>query len=142
MQPWTLDLPRTDTLPLLQEIITTGASGDPSSDPSNSTAATTSGGGSGSGGAAPGLAPAHEAAVVALLRRVAAVQRQQLLLTIPFTTIFEYLQHLRAVAAAAAPYGGGCMFYLAAAVSDFYIPWHSLVRCFGAAGCSCLLDVS
>jgi hypothetical protein len=36
-------------------------------------------------------------------------------------------QYLRAVARAAAPFGGDCMFYLAAAVSDFYIPWASLV---------------
>ncbi|KAI8468322.1 MAG: DNA/pantothenate metabolism flavoprotein [Monoraphidium minutum] len=71
VQPWTLDLPRQDTVALLQE-------------------------------------------------------RQRLLLTIQFTTIFEYLQYLRAVALAAAPFGPGVMFYLAAAVSDFYIPWSSL----------------
>ena len=56
-------------------------------------------------------------------------------------------QALRAIASAAAPYGGGVLFYLAAAVSDFYIPWSELVRRWRgvlldevagwAAGCVC-----
>jgi hypothetical protein len=37
------------------------------------------------------------------------------------------LQHLKAIATAARPYGPQVMFYLAAAVSDFYIPWSHLV---------------
>jgi hypothetical protein len=177
LQPWTLDLPRQETIPLLQEILTCSCEG-------------------GGGPDSVAVVGAHEGRVAALLRRVAAVQRQRLLLTIPFTTIFEYLQaswglcgplegsplyamgwgslpaqpchtrpaptgcqpaaalarglgagesqtpspparptgpnpaaaqHLRSVAQAAAPLDGGCMFYLAAAVSDFYIPWASLV---------------
>jgi len=135
VQPWTLDLPRQEIVPLLQEILQYSG-GDDTADAiadataSNGAASSIKGadieGGGGAGTAA--LAPEHAAAVVSVLKRVAAVQRQRTLLTIPFTTIFEYLQHLRAVALAAAPYGSGCMFYLAAAVSDFYIPWESLVR--------------
>ncbi|GBF88391.1 hypothetical protein Rsub_01103 [Raphidocelis subcapitata] len=109
VQPWTLDLPRQETVPLLQEILACSCD---------------------EGGGRDGVAVVaeHKGRVAALLRRVAAVQRQRLLLTIPFTTIFEYLQHLRSVARAAAPLGGDCMFYLAAAVSDFYIPWGSLAE--------------
>jgi hypothetical protein len=51
--------------------------------------------------------------------------------TAPLITPPGPAQYLRAVARAAAPYGGDCMFYLAAAVSDFYIPWDSLVRAWG-----------
>ena len=37
------------------------------------------------------------------------------------------LQYLRAIAAQLEPHGPKAMFYLAAAVSDFYIPWPELV---------------
>jgi hypothetical protein len=37
------------------------------------------------------------------------------------------LQYLRAIGSAAAPYGPQVVFYLAAAVSDFYVPWSQLV---------------
>lgn len=45
------------------------------------------------------------------------------LLVINYTTVFEYLQHLRMLARRLAPLGPAVMFYLAAAVSDFYLPW-------------------
>lgn len=38
------------------------------------------------------------------------------------------LQYLRAIAQALAPLGPQVVFYLAAAVSDFYLPWSELVR--------------
>ncbi|NWV99504.1 PPCS ligase, partial [Machaerirhynchus nigripectus] len=44
------------------------------------------------------------------------------LLAIEFTGLAEYLALLRAAARALAPLGSSVMFYLAAAVSDFYIP--------------------
>ncbi|NXV62572.1 PPCS ligase, partial [Molothrus ater] len=44
------------------------------------------------------------------------------LLAIEFTGLVEYLALLRAAARALAPLGSSAMFYLAAAVSDFYIP--------------------
>ncbi|OVA06619.1 DNA/pantothenate metabolism flavoprotein [Macleaya cordata] len=53
---------------------------------------------------------------------------QGLLLKLPFTTIFEYLQILRMVATSMKSLGSRGMFYLAAAVSDFYVPWESMVE--------------
>ncbi|KAF6249061.1 DNA/pantothenate metabolism flavo protein [Scenedesmus sp. NREL 46B-D3] len=65
--------------------------------------------------------------VAGILRKVQEVQQSHKLLTIPFTTIFEYLQYLQAIGHAAAPFGQQVVFYLAAAVSDFYVPWSQLV---------------
>ncbi|KAI3501697.1 hypothetical protein L1887_29657 [Cichorium endivia] len=48
------------------------------------------------------------------------------LLKLPFTTIFEYLQILRLIATSMKIIGANGMFYLAAAVSDFYVPWESM----------------
>lgn len=50
------------------------------------------------------------------------------LLKIPFTTIFEYLQLLKLIAVSTRSLGPKVMFYLAAAVSDFYVPWESMVE--------------
>ena len=46
------------------------------------------------------------------------------------------LQRLRAVAAAVEPFGRQVLFYLAAAVSDFYVPWPLLVG--GGSVCVCV----
>ncbi|KAK2978590.1 hypothetical protein RJ640_006709 [Escallonia rubra] len=48
------------------------------------------------------------------------------LLKLPYTTIFEYLQILRLIATSMSSLGQNAMFYLAAAVSDFYVPWESM----------------
>ncbi|KAL0439795.1 UNVERIFIED_CONTAM: Phosphopantothenate--cysteine ligase 2 [Sesamum latifolium] len=48
------------------------------------------------------------------------------LLKLPFTTIFEYLQILQFIALSMRSLGPNAMFYLAAAVSDFYVPWESM----------------
>jgi hypothetical protein len=49
---------------------------------------------------------------------------------------------LKAIAKALAPLGPQVVFYLAAAVSDFYLPWSQLVRdtqlTIKASGCSLL----
>ncbi|BAF09125.1 phosphopantothenate--cysteine ligase 1 [Oryza sativa Japonica Group] len=50
------------------------------------------------------------------------------LLKLPFTTIFEYLQLLKMVATSISSAGPLGMFYLAAAVSDFYVPWDSMAK--------------
>ncbi|XP_044512222.1 phosphopantothenate--cysteine ligase 2-like isoform X2 [Mangifera indica] len=50
------------------------------------------------------------------------------LLKLPFTTIFEYLQILQMVAVSLRSHGPRAMFYLAAAVSDFYVPWNSMAE--------------
>ena len=55
------------------------------------------------------------------------VQVAQNLLSIPFTTVFEYLFLLRELAAALASAGSSALMFLAAAVSDFYIPEAEMV---------------
>ncbi|KAF5739709.1 phosphopantothenate--cysteine ligase 2-like [Tripterygium wilfordii] len=49
-----------------------------------------------------------------------------LLLKLPFTTIFEYLQLLKMISQSLKDLGPYAVFYLAAAVSDFYVPWNSM----------------
>ncbi|CAL5332881.1 unnamed protein product [Camellia sinensis] len=51
-----------------------------------------------------------------------------LLLKLPFTTIFEYLQILQLIAMSMRNLQTRAMFYLAAAASDFYVPWKSMVE--------------
>eukprot|EP00249_Psilotum_nudum_P008005 c20976_g1_i1 orf=276-1262(-) len=50
------------------------------------------------------------------------------LLKVPYTTLFEYLQILNIIAVAMRQLGKSAMFYLAAAVADFYVPWNSMVE--------------
>lgn len=50
------------------------------------------------------------------------------LLLLPYTTINEYLWHLREIAKLMKPLGSHGMFYLAAAVSDFFIPKDRMVE--------------
>ncbi|KAK5912654.1 hypothetical protein CesoFtcFv8_002503 [Champsocephalus esox] len=56
------------------------------------------------------------------LRRYQEVKEGNLLLPIEFSTLSEYLHLLKAAAQALSAIGPMAMFYLAAAVSDFYIP--------------------
>ncbi|KAK7410560.1 hypothetical protein VNO78_01430 [Psophocarpus tetragonolobus] len=63
-----------------------------------------------------------------------------LLLKLPFNTIFEYLQMLQMIAMSMRTLGPRAMFYLAAAVSDFYVPWKDMVEHKIQSG-SHLLDV-
>ncbi|PPD93109.1 hypothetical protein GOBAR_DD09951 [Gossypium barbadense] len=51
-----------------------------------------------------------------------------ILLKLPFVTIFEYLQMLKIISSSMRTLGPRAMFYLAAAVSDFYVPWKSMVE--------------
>ncbi|EFJ26895.1 hypothetical protein SELMODRAFT_57639, partial [Selaginella moellendorffii] len=53
---------------------------------------------------------------------------QKKLLKLEFTTLFEYLQVRNIVGAAMKPVGRHAMFYFAAAVSDFYVPWNSMME--------------
>ncbi|PNH10379.1 Phosphopantothenate--cysteine ligase 1 [Tetrabaena socialis] len=91
--------------------------------------------GSGAEGAAPGpgcgdggvrVRPEQEAAVARVLRARQACRREGTLLAVKYETIFEYLTYLRLIADALRPLGPRVMMYLAAAVSDFYIPWSEL----------------
>ncbi|XP_050870794.1 phosphopantothenate--cysteine ligase 2 isoform X1 [Lathyrus oleraceus] len=62
------------------------------------------------------------------------------LLKLPFGTIFEYLQMLQIIAVSMRCIGPRAMFYLAAAVSDYYVPWKDMVEHKIQSG-SHLLDV-
>lgn len=66
--------------------------------------------------------------IVGCIERQQRSDREGRLCRIEFTTLFEYLQYLRAIAEAVATLGPSAMFYLAAAVSDFYIPWSRLAE--------------
>ncbi|PYH47817.1 phosphopantothenate--cysteine ligase CAB2 [Aspergillus saccharolyticus JOP 1030-1] len=57
-----------------------------------------------------------------VLRKYKYAKRNNLLLLLPFTTISEYLFELRSLAQLMKPLGPNALFYLAAAVSDFFIP--------------------
>lgn len=57
-----------------------------------------------------------------VLRRYRYAKENNRLLLIPYTTIAEYLFELRSLAKLMHPLGSKAMFYLAAAVSDFFIP--------------------
>ncbi|XP_073140720.1 phosphopantothenate--cysteine ligase 2-like isoform X3 [Henckelia pumila] len=71
--------------------------------------------------------PAHaEKVKTAIGENHAAIRGS--LLKLPFTTIFEYLQLLRLVAFSMSCLGSRALFYLAAAVSDFYVPWESMAE--------------
>lgn len=58
----------------------------------------------------------------AALRSFQEAQAAGTFLAVEFTTLAEYLHLLQAAAQALNPLGSSAMFYLAAAVSDFYIP--------------------
>jgi phosphopantothenate-cysteine ligase len=57
-----------------------------------------------------------------VLRQYRYAKRNNLLLLLPFTTVTEYLYELRALATLMRPLGPSALFYLAAAVSDFFVP--------------------
>ncbi|XP_068598840.1 phosphopantothenate--cysteine ligase [Brachionichthys hirsutus] len=60
--------------------------------------------------------------IAKVLKRYREVKGGRLLLPIEFSTLSEYLHLLKAAAQALSTIGSQAMFYLAAAVSDFYIP--------------------
>ncbi|XP_036957096.1 phosphopantothenate--cysteine ligase [Acanthopagrus latus] len=60
--------------------------------------------------------------IAKVLKRYQEVKESRLLLPVEFNTLSEYLHLLKAAAQALSTIGSKAMFYLAAAVSDFYIP--------------------
>lgn len=70
----------------------------------------------------------HQADMVQVLRRYAEVKKQGTLLVLPFVTITEYLWELRELAKAMRPLDSRALFYLAAAVSDFFVPKDRMVE--------------
>ena len=63
-----------------------------------------------------------------VLRQYNSAKQKNLLLTLPFTTINDYLFVLRAVSQLMRPLGPNGLLYLAAAVSDFFVPPERMVE--------------
>lgn len=63
-----------------------------------------------------------------VLRQYNSAKQKNLLLTLPFTTINDYLFVLRAIAQLMRPLGPKGLLYLAAAVSDFFVPPERMVE--------------
>ncbi|MCJ1259877.1 hypothetical protein MMC24_007716 [Lignoscripta atroalba] len=63
-----------------------------------------------------------------VLRKYVNAKKQNTLLLLPFTTITEYLWELREIATLMRPLGSDALFYLAAAVSDFFVPKDKLAE--------------
>ncbi|KAJ5220139.1 Phosphopantothenate--cysteine ligase CAB2 [Penicillium chermesinum] len=57
-----------------------------------------------------------------VLRKYRYAKQHNRLLLLPFTTVAEYMFELRSLAKIMQPIGANALFYLAAAVSDFFIP--------------------
>lgn len=70
--------------------------------------------------------PLYEKSVKEAISNSHAATTCGTLLKLPFTTIFEYLQILQLIASSMSSLGSNALFYLAAAVSDFYVPWESM----------------
>jgi phosphopantothenate-cysteine ligase len=70
----------------------------------------------------------HQEQMRRVLRQYQAVQRADTLLILSYVTITEYLWSLREVAKLMRPLGPRAMFYLAAAVSDFFVPQDRMVE--------------
>ncbi|KAK6527907.1 hypothetical protein TWF281_009171 [Arthrobotrys megalospora] len=64
----------------------------------------------------------YTAKMISVLRKYKHAKREKLLLLLPFTTITSYLFLLKELAMKMRPLGGKALFYLAAAVSDFFVP--------------------
>jgi len=63
-----------------------------------------------------------------VLRQYNSAREKNVLLTLPFTTINDYLFVLRAIAQLMRPLGPNGLLYLAAAVSDFFVPPERMVE--------------
>ncbi|KAF4553204.1 Phosphopantothenate--cysteine ligase CAB2-like protein [Elsinoe fawcettii] len=63
-----------------------------------------------------------------VLRQYQTAKESNMLLLLPFTTVNDYLWSLRAIAQLMTPLGERALFYLAAAVSDFFIPRGKMVE--------------
>lgn len=75
----------------------------------------------GDGGTVVARASSQEK-MLAVLRKYRTAKEGNLLLTIPFVTITDYLHELRAISRLMKPLGPSGLLYLAAAVSDFFVP--------------------
>ena len=57
-----------------------------------------------------------------VLRKYSDARDRRMLLVLPFVSISDYLHELRSIARLMAPLGPQGLLYLAAAVSDFFVP--------------------
>ena len=72
--------------------------------------------------------PADRDQLIQVLSQYKRVQKAGTLHTLTFVTVNDYLWLLRAVSQELCPLGRNAMFYLAAAVSDFFLPRQKMVR--------------
>lgn len=70
----------------------------------------------------------HQDMMLRVLHQYNQVKRENRLLILSYVTITEYLWNLREVAQLMRPLGPNAMFYLAAAVSDFFVPQDRMVE--------------
>lgn len=70
----------------------------------------------------------HQEEMLRVLRQYTFAKKNNLLLILPFVTITEYLWELRELAKLMQPLGPKALFYLAAAVSDFFVPSDRMVE--------------
>ncbi|OAE27158.1 hypothetical protein AXG93_4666s1290 [Marchantia polymorpha subsp. ruderalis] len=70
--------------------------------------------------------PKYSGVVQQAIRKHYAAVKHGNLLSLPYTTLFEYLQILKIVATRLKKLDRHAMFYMAAAVSDFYVPWNKM----------------
>ncbi|OCL07212.1 phosphopantothenate-cysteine ligase-like protein [Glonium stellatum] len=70
----------------------------------------------------------HQEEMLRVLRQYSVAKKENRLLILSFVTITEYLWELREVAKLMRPLGHKAMFYLAAAVSDFFVPQDRMVE--------------
>ncbi|KAK8176233.1 DNA/pantothenate metabolism flavoprotein [Phyllosticta citribraziliensis] len=70
----------------------------------------------------------HQAKMLRVLRQYSEVKRANTLLILSFVSITDYLWELREVAKLMRPLGANALFYLAAAVSDFFVPKDRMVE--------------
>ncbi|OSS46057.1 hypothetical protein B5807_08237 [Epicoccum nigrum] len=70
----------------------------------------------------------HQDQMLQVLRQYNEAKRDNKLLILSYVTITEYLWNLREVAQLMQPLGPKAMFYLAAAVSDFFVPQDRMVE--------------
>lgn len=70
----------------------------------------------------------YQQQMASVLRRYRKAKKENTLLLLPFTTVNEYLWYLRSIAELMQPLGANGLFYLAAAVSDFFVPAERMVE--------------
>ncbi|KAK2742944.1 hypothetical protein FQN57_005074 [Myotisia sp. PD_48] len=72
--------------------------------------------------------PEYQDEMRKVLRQYQHAKQNNLLLVLPYVTVTEYLYELRSLAHLMKPLGPRALFYLAAAVSDFFIPQDRMVE--------------